>query len=144
MTLLMRTDIIHVPCTVNTVMCRFSSFVLGDDYYARLLSAVTGMDYEPQDLHLIGERIWNLEKLYNVREGFGPEDDTLPARFLSDPLRDTVVNLPPMLDEYRRFRGWNAAGVPTPEKIERLGLQSLHHLLDAGELRSGPVPSSSG
>jgi aldehyde:ferredoxin oxidoreductase len=76
---------------------------------------------------LIGERIWNLERLFNLREGFGRNDDTLPRRFLSEPLttgptKGQVVELDKMLDEYYRARGWDNEGRPTRRTLERLGL----------------------
>jgi aldehyde:ferredoxin oxidoreductase len=106
----------------SMVMCRFSSFAVGDDYYARLLAAVTGLEYEPQDLHVIGERIWNLERLFNLREGVRGDRDTLPSRFLKEPKNGKVVSLKPMLDEYRRFRSWDEKGVPYNDKLKRLDL----------------------
>ena len=105
----------------SLVACRFGSFALSDDYYARALSAVTGIDYEAQDLHLIGERIWTLERLYNLREGISGKDDLLPERFLSEPLEGKVLDLPSLLEEYRRFRGWKG-GTPGEEKLRSLGL----------------------
>ena len=67
----------------SLVVCKFSSMALGDEHYARMLTAVTGLRFEPQDLMMIGERIWNLERCYNLREGFTAADDTLPARLLA-------------------------------------------------------------
>ncbi|MHB1419920.1 MAG: aldehyde ferredoxin oxidoreductase family protein [Bacillota bacterium] len=111
----------------SLVMCKFSSFALGDEYFARLLTAVTGQEFQAQDLQKIGERIWNLERLYNQREGFGKKEDTLPPRLLQEPSTGTrgqgkVVSLEEMLEEYYRFRGWDQQGVPTPEKLRGLGL----------------------
>jgi aldehyde:ferredoxin oxidoreductase len=75
----------------------------------------------------VGERVWNLEKLYNIREGFGRKDDTLPPRLLNDaptdgPSQGWVVQLEPMLKEYYRGRGWDENGVPKPEKLADLSL----------------------
>ena len=78
-----------------------------------------------------GERIWNLERLYNLREGFARGDDTLPPRLLNEPATGPsegwVSHLEPMLAEYYRARGWDANGVPTPQKLEELGLAELVH-----------------
>lgn len=110
------------------IICRFVGLAVSEEYFARLLSAVTGENYQPRDLHVIGERIWNLERLYNIREGFSRLDDTLPHRLLheavkSGPSRGHVVNLDPMLADYYRFRGWDNSGVPVPEKLSQLGLE---------------------
>jgi aldehyde:ferredoxin oxidoreductase len=108
-------------------MCRFTSFALKDDYYARLLGSATGMEIDAQGLMTAGERIYNLERLINLARGFRRSDDTLPQRLLSEPLTEgpsagRVVELRSMLDEYYRFRGWDAEGRPTPGKLKSLGL----------------------
>jgi len=73
----------------------------------------------------IGERIWNLERVYNLRAGFTKRDDALPPRMLSEPLGEGmsaghVVPLAPMLAEYYQLRGWDPDGRPTPEKLAAL------------------------
>jgi aldehyde:ferredoxin oxidoreductase len=112
----------------SLVVCKFSGLALGDEHYARMLTAVTGLRFEPQDLMTIGERIWNLERCYNLREGFTAADDTLPRRLLEEPPdrepnEGQAVQLAPMLKEYYRFRGWDANGVPTARKLSELGLE---------------------
>lgn len=77
-----------------------------------------------------GERIWNLERLFNLREGFTKKDDCLPPRFSQESLprghsKGQVVDLEPMLEEYYRLRGWDKDGVPTEEKLKELGLEQL-------------------
>lgn len=109
-------------------VCKFAGFVLSDEHLARMMTAITGMEFVPQRLHLAGERIWNLERLYNLREGFTRKDDTLPKRLLEEPLKQgpakgRVVNLAPQLEEYYRFRGWNSEGVPGTTKLKQLGLE---------------------
>jgi len=109
-------------------VCKFASFAIGDEFFARLLTAATGVKYSAQDLQIAGERIWNLERLYNLREGFSKKDDTLPARILSEPVPSgptagQVVDLDAMLDEYYRSRGWDQNGVPTRRKLAQLGLE---------------------
>lgn len=111
-------------------MCKFVNFAIGDDFFARLVTAVTGTECKTQDLQRIGERIWNLERLYNQRAGFVGSDDTLPSRLLNTPLADGpsaghVVRLDEMLAEYYRFRGWTPDGRPTPGKLAALGLGEL-------------------
>ncbi len=108
-------------------LCRFMGLAVSEEYFARLLTAVTGITYQTQDLHIVGERIWNLERLYNLREGFTAADDNLPDRLLHEPLpagpsAGHTVDLAPMLKEYYRFRGWDSEGIPTEQKLARLGL----------------------
>jgi aldehyde:ferredoxin oxidoreductase len=108
-------------------MCLFTSFALDAQDYADLLTATTGMQIDTAGLLKIGERIWNLQKLYNIKRGFGRNDDTLPARFLNEPLREgaptgQVWKRDEMLDEYYTLRGWDTEGTPTREKLKGLGL----------------------
>lgn len=111
----------------SLVNCKFAGFAIADEYFARMLSAATGTKVEAQELLLVGERIWNLERLYNLRAGFTRGDDTLPPRLLKEPIQaaspdDHVVQLEPMLQEYYRFRGWTPEGVPSQKKLKQLGL----------------------
>ncbi|TLM97810.1 MAG: hypothetical protein FDZ75_03765, partial [Actinobacteria bacterium] len=117
----------HLGAALDSLsLCKFTSFALSEEHYARLYSAVTGFDLGGQELLLAGERIWNLERMYNLREGFSAADDRLPTRLLEDPNEaGEVVDLAPMLAEYYRFRGWDDAGVPSTAKLERLGLGDL-------------------
>jgi aldehyde:ferredoxin oxidoreductase len=114
----------HLGAVLDSLsLCKFSSFALSEEHYARLYSAATGFDVSGQDLLLAGERIWNLERMYNLREGFSAADDRLPTRLLETPDEEgRVVDLEPMLAEYYRFRGWDEAGVPTERKLHQLGL----------------------
>jgi aldehyde:ferredoxin oxidoreductase len=111
-------------------VCKFTAFAMKEDYYARQLSAVWGETVEPQELLLLGERIWNAERLFNLAAGFTRADDTLPSRLLHEPSpagpsAGQVVDLSPMLDEYYTSRGWDEAGAPTAAKLERLGLTEV-------------------
>jgi aldehyde:ferredoxin oxidoreductase len=115
----------------SLALCRFLNFALSDEYYARALSAVTGRRYETQDLLAAGEKIWTLERLFNLKEGFTAADDTLPGRFLKEPVESgpssgRVVELEPMLEEYYRFRGYDQDGVPSEDKLKTLGLEEYH------------------
>ncbi|HOV80985.1 MAG TPA: aldehyde ferredoxin oxidoreductase C-terminal domain-containing protein, partial [Bacillota bacterium] len=114
----------------SLVICLFINLAVSEEYFARILSATTGVDYRPQDLHVAGERIWNLERLFNLRAGIGPSFDTLPQRLLEEPVKDgpskgRVAGLKPMLKEYYRFRGWDESGVPPAKKIKELGLEEF-------------------
>lgn len=118
-------------------VCKFTSFAMKEDYFARLLSAVWGETIEPQELLLLGERIWNAERLFNIAAGFDRSHDALPDRILYEPVPagpavGQVVDLPPMLDEYYISRGWDVEGRPSVAKLGRLGLTD-----DAVERRGG-------
>ncbi|MHA1579873.1 MAG: aldehyde ferredoxin oxidoreductase C-terminal domain-containing protein, partial [Candidatus Freyarchaeota archaeon] len=94
---------------------------------AKMVTAATGYDFEIGELVKIGERIFNLKRLFSVREGLSRKDDTLPKRFLEEkhtkgPCAGQVVELEPMLNEYYAARGWNEEGVPTKEKVSELEL----------------------
>jgi aldehyde:ferredoxin oxidoreductase len=118
----------------SLVLCRFTSergfgLFLGEPY-AAMLRAVTGWDVTADDLERAGERIVNLERLFNVREGVRRRDDVLPWRVMHEPIPDgpsAGMYCPPeelsaMLDEYYGLRGWDADGVPTPARLASLGL----------------------
>jgi aldehyde:ferredoxin oxidoreductase len=114
----------------SLVICKFTNMGVADEYFARVLSAVTGIQYATGDLVKAGERVWNLEKLYNLREGFCRKDDTLPPRLLTEPpgegpSQGWVVHLEPMLKEYYRGRGWDEEGIPTPRKLAELELANV-------------------
>ena len=107
--------------------------VLDWDGTAELLEAATGWDVTGEEVRQIGERIVNLERLFIAREGITRKDDTLPNRFLSEPLPEgsgpstgSILELAPMLDEYYRARGWDVdTGLPAEQKLEELGLTSV-------------------
>jgi aldehyde:ferredoxin oxidoreductase len=104
--------------------------VLDWDETAELLDAATGWGLSGEDVREAGERIVNLERLFIAREGITRADDTLPRRFLEEPLgpeespsAGAVVELEPMLDEYYEARGWDvASGLPLEETLRGLGL----------------------
>jgi len=105
------------------------------DLYVPALEAVTGVKRTWQDLELVGERIWNLTRLFWAREnaGFGREWDMPPARFYEEAPRTGVTagqitrpeDVQTLLDIYYEQRGWDANGLPTPATLERLGLTRL-------------------
>jgi aldehyde:ferredoxin oxidoreductase len=112
----------------SLIVCKFNTFAVGAEEFAGLLTGATGWRYTAEDVMKVGERIYNLERAFNIREGFkGREEDTLPKRFLEDPIpegpkKGQVLKLGEMLDEYYELRGWKD-GVPTKEKLKELGLE---------------------
>ncbi|MFW9957239.1 MAG: aldehyde ferredoxin oxidoreductase family protein [Candidatus Odinarchaeota archaeon] len=108
------------------VVCRFTNFAWAVDDYAAMVSAGTGLDIDGKELLRLGARIWNLERLFNIREGFGRKDDTLPPRF-STPLpeggsRKRVAQIDVMLPEYYSQRGWDTEGRPTDKLLKSLDI----------------------
>lgn len=109
-------------------MCLFTTFALGADAIAAQIASATGVPYTGDDIVKIGEKVWNMEKLYNIRAGFTREDDALPARMTDAPVPEgpmtgRVSQVPAMLDEYYQARGWDRNGVPTAHKLQELGLK---------------------
>ena len=107
--------------------CIFGTFGMVADDYAAMLSALTGIHYSSADYVQAGERIWNLEREFNLKAGFTAKDDTLPERLYKQPIKTgpskgLVSRVPEMLPEYYSARGWTAEGVPTPEKLHELQL----------------------
>jgi aldehyde:ferredoxin oxidoreductase len=121
----------------SLTICRFTSergfglFV--DQPYADMVRAVTGWDMTTDELERVGERIVNLERLFNVREGVRRADDRLPWKVMHEPIPDgpsAGMYCPPdelnaMLDEYYALRGWDADGVPTAARLSALDLPAL-------------------
>jgi aldehyde:ferredoxin oxidoreductase len=142
-----------VPCqnysvAVNSlVVCMFTviTFTVEPSQYARHLTALTGTSYDKDKLLEAGERIWNLQRAFNAREGFSRKDDRLPHRLTSEPLpngpdKGSVVHLEKMLDEYYEARGWDkATGWPTREKLVALGLDDVAQDLDNTKARMRPL-----
>ncbi|MDH7500551.1 MAG: aldehyde ferredoxin oxidoreductase C-terminal domain-containing protein, partial [candidate division NC10 bacterium] len=100
---------------------------VGPKLLAEWVNAVMDWDLDMRGLLHLGERLFNLKRLFNVRLGIGRKDDTLPERLLTQD-RGTgraTGNPPPldkMLTEYYELRGWDEGGIPKPEKLEELGL----------------------
>jgi aldehyde:ferredoxin oxidoreductase len=95
----------------------------------QLMNHATGAGYTEASLLEAGERVYNLERLFLLKAGFTQADDTLPQRMLQEPLPDGpgkghIVELDQMLPEFYRLRGWDENGVPTPEKLKALGLET--------------------
>jgi aldehyde:ferredoxin oxidoreductase len=110
----------------SLVVCKFVGFALGLDFQVRFLQASTGIDYTIAELIKIGNRIYTLERLFNMREGISRKDDNLPERFLKEPLKGgRIVPLEDLLDEYYHVRQWDENGIPTEELLHDLNLTRL-------------------
>jgi aldehyde:ferredoxin oxidoreductase len=124
-------DLENVMTALDTLgACKFMGFCVASDEWVELVAHCLGHDFTYDDLVRIGERAYNLARVFNVREGVTRADDTLPPRLLEEPLPEGPAagkvneNLPAMLDKYYELRGWDkATGKPTPEKLKELGLE---------------------
>jgi aldehyde:ferredoxin oxidoreductase len=108
-------------------ICIFTSFAWGLADVAPQVAAACGPEFTLENMALIGERIWNLERDFNNRAGFTAADDTLPKRLLTEgaksgPAKGLASKLPEMLPQYYAARGWNADGTIKPETRAKLGL----------------------
>lgn len=113
----------------SLAVCSSMRFALDIEDILRLFSAVTGLELGKDSAMKVAERILNTERLFNVREGFDRKDDTLPKRFLSEPMpggpgQGQTVELSQMLDEYYKLMGWDKEGKPTPKKLKELDLSA--------------------
>jgi len=119
----------------SLVQCRFvmeqgcgKSF---NDLYTDLLNSVTGWEPNADELNEVGERICNIERMFNVREGVSRTDDTLPYKVMWEEIprgpltgqRTAPEKLEELLDHYYQLRGWNNNGIPTRKTLEQLGLK---------------------
>lgn len=106
----------------SLVLCIFSTFTISKEIFTDMLSAATGVDYSNEECLKCGERIWNLERLFNNKAGFSRRDDTLPERFFGNGGIDRA-EFEKTLDEYYLERGWDENGVPTEKKLIELGIK---------------------
>ncbi len=93
-----------------------------------MFKSVRGMDVKLEDMLLAGERVWNLERLFNLKAGFTNVQDTLSNRILKEPIREgpaegSLLRLDKMLPEYYELRGWDETGIPSLKKLTELGLK---------------------
>jgi aldehyde:ferredoxin oxidoreductase len=110
-------------------ICLFTTFAIGLPEISEMLRGTLGIEKSDVELLKAGERIWNLEKMFNIEAGLTRQDDYLPPRLLNEPVtsgpsKGKVTELEVMLDEYYKIRGWDLEGVPTEEKLEELSLES--------------------
>lgn len=113
----------------SSIVCLFITFSLSMRHIVRFLNATTGVELfgSSEEVLKCGERVNNLIRLFNLREGLNKAEDTLPLRFLNEPLKEgpsrgRTVDLKSMLEEYYFIRGWDQEGIPEPEKLKELDL----------------------
>ncbi len=96
--------------------------------FVPMVNSCIGTSYTAEDLLSLGERVWNAERLFNMKAGFKGSDDALPARFTEEPIsigdkEGQLSRISEMLPEYYRLRGWNNQGEPLPETLKSLVLE---------------------
>lgn len=107
--------------------CTFATYAVLPHDIAELIRLATGFDWNEERTMKTGERILNIERLFNVACGLTADRDSLPKRFLEEPLpegpaKGQVVELDKMLPRYYEARGWGRDGRPTPGKLKELGI----------------------
>ena len=116
------------------ICCSFSSgWGWSQPLFGKMLVAATGIEQcaDPAYLRKVGDRIYNLERLFNIRNGFTRKDDTLPRRLLTEPLLrgpaegQIVRHQEQFLNRYYELRGWTKEGIPMQEKLNQLGLGNI-------------------
>ncbi|MCH7796053.1 MAG: aldehyde ferredoxin oxidoreductase family protein [Proteobacteria bacterium] len=112
----------------STGLCLFTMAAWGVEEFQKQIDAACAGDWPVERLIETGERIWNLERLFNLRAGLTAADDSLPKRLLEEPApsgtaKGQVAELDIMLPEYYQERGWTPEGVPSSETLARLNLQ---------------------
>jgi aldehyde:ferredoxin oxidoreductase len=111
-------------------LCLFTSFALNADDYRALFNAITGEEITTEQLLEAGDRIYNLERQFNLKAGISPKEDRLPKRFMEQELeagasKGHLAELGRLLPAYYKERGWDASGIPTAEKMAALGLVEM-------------------
>ncbi len=113
----------------STGLCLFTMAAWGVEEFQKQIDTACEGDWTVERLLETGERVWNLERLFNLRAGLTAADDTLPKRLLEVPApsgtaKGKVAEMDIMLPEYYQARGWTPEGVPSDETLDRLKLQA--------------------
>jgi aldehyde:ferredoxin oxidoreductase len=125
----------------SLIVCKFSrgTYYKELEDMTKLYNLVTGYDMTPEDMKRAGERINNVGRLFNIREGLSRKDDTLPYKVMHDPVPDegpskgayvSQEELDLLLDDYYESRGWTREGIPTVAKLKELSMDDLIHLAE--------------
>ena len=117
----------------SLVQCAFGRNVINDELALKFMKLITGWNITKEEYEKAGERIWNITRLFNLREGFTRDDDDLPRRFKEEPLpsgpnkghKITEEDRNIMLDEYYESRGWDKQGIPRKDILQKLDLLEL-------------------
>ena len=133
------------PITDSVGICRIATITfslnrLGFKEYADMIRVMTGMEFTPDELQVIGERIYTTERLFNIREGATRKDDYLNDRYFEEPTPSGLSKnkgktidrekFEKMLEENYAMHGWDKEGVPMKQSLEKLGLdKEPSHLL---------------
>jgi len=129
----------------SLIVCKFSRGTYYDGWkdLANYYTLATGIPMTPEEMAKVGDRIENLARLFNIREGKGTRKyDTIPWKIKNCPVPDegpakgVVVNEEEFqigLDDYYAARGWTANGVPTVEKLKELGLEEFAHITEKAD-----------
>jgi len=111
-------------------ICRFTGFAFSADPWARMVSGVTGLDFSTHKLEEMANRVAALERIFNIRAGAKPEDDSLPERFSKTPIKVSgkersipKSSVEKMRDDYYAVRDWDEKGMPTTELLKTLGIK---------------------
>ncbi|HDI07043.1 MAG TPA: aldehyde:ferredoxin oxidoreductase [Candidatus Bathyarchaeota archaeon] len=125
----------------SLIVCKFSrgTYYEGFQDLAKVYSLVTGFETSAEEMRRSGERINNVARLFNIREGFGRKDDTLPYKVMNLPIPDegpskgsyvTQAELDLLLDDYYEVRGWTKEGIPTIKKLKELAMDDLIYIVE--------------
>ena len=109
------------------ILCELVESAIPFKHLAKIINAVTGLEFSKEDLFTIGERIFNLKRMFDVKLGISKKDDVLPKRLAKEALPDggaagALPDVENMLPTYYKLRGWSADGIPTDETLKRLDL----------------------
>ncbi|MEM3356422.1 MAG: aldehyde ferredoxin oxidoreductase family protein [Candidatus Bathyarchaeia archaeon] len=126
----------------SLIVCKFSrgTYYKEAEDMAKLYTLVTGVEMTPEEIRRCGERINNLARVFNVREGLSRKDDTLPYKVMNYPIPDegpakgayvSQEELDLLLDDYYEARGWTRDGIPSVEKLKALGMDDLIPIVES-------------
>ncbi len=129
-----------VYCVFDSlILCKFNRLLWDYDRMGRIYTEVTGMPMTGKEIHKAGERVSNLARIYNIREGLTRKHDHLPPRVMKLPIPSGVAKgsfvsqeeLDFLLDDYYAARGWTRQGIPTMEKLKELGLEEYARMVES-------------
>jgi aldehyde:ferredoxin oxidoreductase len=133
----------------SLTQCRFASERgyggMINENYVKMINGVTGWNLTLEEVEKLGERIYNLERAFNCREGIRRPDDSLPVRALTQPIpggpskgmHTPSAEFESLLNEYYQLRGWGSSGIPTAAKLKELGLDDV--IKDLPALQANPT-----